>query len=220
MNAKVEQNPATNLNLTLSISLNGIVLYSNEASERILTEWGVKVGEKLPSSIVDLVQRVISYNSPEKMEVKVGNKVYLTVFHPMLKEQCVNISGFDISDQKELDEKLHENEEKYHKIYNLFEVGIAICELVLDEEGQPIDVIILEANPAYEKHSGLRREQVIGRSLKEVLSTFDHIWLDRCGEVIRTGTGTHFEEYNAFLDKWFDVFASPIGDNRFVAVFS
>ena len=73
-------------------------------------EWGVEVGEKLPSSIRDLVQRVISRNSPEKMEVKVGKRVYLVVFHPLPEEECVNIYGFDISDQKELEEKVQESE--------------------------------------------------------------------------------------------------------------
>ncbi len=83
----------------------GTVLYSNKAGESLLHEWGVGVGEKLPSNIGDIVQRVISRNSPEKMEVKVGKRVYLTVFHPFTEEKCVNIYGFDISDQKELEEK-------------------------------------------------------------------------------------------------------------------
>ena len=56
------------------------------------------------------MQRVISRNSPEKMEVKVGKRVYLVAFHPLPEEECVNIYGFDISDQKELEEKLRESE--------------------------------------------------------------------------------------------------------------
>ena len=48
----------------------GRVLYSNVAGEPLLHEWGVRIGEKLPSFIGDFVQRVISLNLPEKMEVK------------------------------------------------------------------------------------------------------------------------------------------------------
>ena len=76
---------------------------------------GCGVGEKVPSSIGDIVQRVISHNSPEKIEVKVGNKVYLVVFSPLPEQECVNISGFDISDQKELEEKLRESEKTLQK---------------------------------------------------------------------------------------------------------
>jgi Sensory domain found in PocR len=100
MKTKIEQSSAANLNPVLSVAKNGTVLYSNAAGEPLLDEWGAVVGEKLSSSIGDFVQRVISQNNPEKMEVKVGKRVYLVVFHPSLKEECVNIYGFDITDQK------------------------------------------------------------------------------------------------------------------------
>ena len=110
METKIEQFTAKNPNPVLSVEKDGTVLYSNVAGEPLLHEWGVRVGEKLPSFIGDFVQRVISLNLPEKMEVKAGNRVYLVSFHPLPEEECVNIYGFDISDQKELKEKLWESE--------------------------------------------------------------------------------------------------------------
>jgi hypothetical protein len=98
MNTKIMQFPTTNPNPVLSVAKDGTVIYSNEAGEPLLYEWDVRVGEKLPSYIGDFVQKVISLNSPEKMEVKAGKKVYLIVFHPLSKEKYVSISGFDISD--------------------------------------------------------------------------------------------------------------------------
>ena len=59
------------------------------------------------------MQRVISRNSPEKMEVKAGKEYTWSSFHPLPEDECVNIYGFDISDQKVLEEKLRESEEKY-----------------------------------------------------------------------------------------------------------
>ena len=112
MESKVEQTPATNANPVLSVDKNGSVLYSNDAGNPILKEWGVKVGEKLLSSILDIVHRVISRNSPEKMEVKVGNRIYLVVFSPLPEQECVNVSGFDRSDQKEAEEETKESEER------------------------------------------------------------------------------------------------------------
>ncbi|MGB9938958.1 PAS domain S-box protein [Methanosarcina sp.] len=220
MKDKMGQSPAINPNPVLSVGKDGTVLYSNKAGDPLLYEWGVRVGEKLPSSIGDIVRRVISRNSPEKMEVNAGKSVYLVIFHPLSIQECVNISGFDISDQKELEEKTLENEEKYQKLFNLIEQAVEIGEIVFNEKGQPIDNIILDVNLAYEKYSGLRREQIIGRGFKELLPIVEQTWLDRYGEVVRTGMGMHFEEYNASLGKWFEVFASPMGGNRFIAVFS
>ena len=116
MKAKMEQLPATNPNPVLRAKKDGTVLYSNEASEPLLREWDVGVGEKLPSYIGDFVKRVISQNSPKKMEVKVGNKVYLVTFHPTSDEREVNLYGFDITNQKDLEKKLNESERKYRDI--------------------------------------------------------------------------------------------------------
>jgi PAS domain S-box-containing protein len=110
MKTKIEQSPATNPNPVLSVAKNGTVLYSNEAGELLLREWGVTVGEKLPSYIGDIVQKVISRNSPEKLEVKAGKRTYLIALHPSPEQECVNIYGFDISDQKELEVKPLESE--------------------------------------------------------------------------------------------------------------
>src|SRR5665647_575933 len=110
MKMKTEQFSTNNPNPVLIVANDWIVLYSNVAGEPLLHEWGVEVGEKLPPHIGDFVQRVISLNLPEKMEVKAGNRVYLVSFHPLPEEECVNIYGFDISDQKELKEKLWESE--------------------------------------------------------------------------------------------------------------
>lgn len=65
----MEQSITLNPNPVLSVSKDGMVIYSNEAGELLLQEWGVKIGGKLPSNIVDIVQRVISQNHLEKMAV-------------------------------------------------------------------------------------------------------------------------------------------------------
>ncbi|WP_292387686.1 PAS domain S-box protein [Methanosarcina sp. UBA5] len=113
MKARMKHFPAKNPNPVISVEKNVTVLYSNEAAKPLLIEWGVEIGEKLPSSIGDIVQRVLYQNRPEKMEIKVGTKVYLVTFQPLPEEESVNIYGFDISDQKVLEEKLRESEGKY-----------------------------------------------------------------------------------------------------------
>jgi hypothetical protein len=105
MKTKMEQFPATNPNSVLSVAVDGTVLYSNEADELLLKKWSTKIGEKLPSSIVDLLQKAISWNSHAQMEVKVGNRVYLDSFHPLLEDEGINVYVFDISDQKVIESK-------------------------------------------------------------------------------------------------------------------
>jgi hypothetical protein len=122
MKTKMEQFSAKNSNPVLNVAKDGTVLCSNEASEPLLHEWCLGVGDKLPSAIQDLVQRVVSQRSPEKMEVKVGSRVYLIAFHPLPEEECVNIYGFDISDHKDLEEKLQKSEAREMANVELAEV--------------------------------------------------------------------------------------------------
>jgi PAS domain S-box-containing protein len=126
MNTTIEQHQAITLNPVLSAAKDGTVLYSNETSKPLLLEWGVKKGEKLPSYLVDSVKRVLYLNSPEKMEVKAGDRVFLVVISPFPEKECVNISGFDISDQKGVEEKLRESENKYRNIVETSVEGIWI----------------------------------------------------------------------------------------------
>ena len=125
MKTKMVQFSEHNPNPILSVAFDGSVLYSNDAGEPLLHEWGTKIGEKLPSSVGDFVKRVIFQGIPSKMEVKVGKKVYLTTFHPIPENESVNIYGFDISDQKILEEKLRESEEKYHNIVETANEGMS-----------------------------------------------------------------------------------------------
>ena len=154
MKINIEQFPAINPNPVICVEKDGTVLYSNVAGEPLLHEWDVKVGEKLPSHIVDFVQKVISLNSPEKMEVNVGKRVYLVAFHPLPEEECVNLYGFDISDQKEFEGKLRESEERYRNIVETANEGIWI----LDAEARTTYV-----NEKMAEMLGYSQEEVIGR---------------------------------------------------------
>lgn len=105
-----------NPNPVISVKKEGTVLYSNEAGKLLLNKWSVGVGEKLSGSIIDFMQKAISQNSVEKMEVKVENEVYLITLYPIPDAGKVNIYGFDISDQIKIERELQECTEKYRDI--------------------------------------------------------------------------------------------------------
>jgi PAS domain S-box-containing protein len=104
----VEQFTANNPNPVLRAGKDGTVIYSNVAGEPLLHEWGVVIGAKLPSDVRDFVQRALAKNVPEKMEVQVEKRTYLITFHSLPEEEYVNMYGFDISDQKEIEVRLRE----------------------------------------------------------------------------------------------------------------
>ena len=70
----------------------------------------MKVGEKLPSSIVDLVQKVIPRIAQRNLKLK-REIVHTCSRFTTYSKRNLNIYGFDISYQKELEEKLQKREE-------------------------------------------------------------------------------------------------------------
>ena len=122
MKTELEQFPAKNPNPVLSVAKDGTILYSNKAGEPLLKEWGVRVEEKMPTRIRDIVQRVIAWNSQEKMEIKTDNRVFLVLFNPY--KECVNIYGFDITDQKELEERLRTKEKQNDVLHQIGKIAL------------------------------------------------------------------------------------------------
>jgi len=85
--------------------------------------------------------------------------------------------------------------------------GLALHEIVLDESGTPCDYRYLSVNPAYEAATGLKAEDIIGRTLLEVLPGVESSWLEHYRAVVTTGVATRFEEYSGDLERYFEVTA-------------
>ena len=126
----------------------------------------------------------------------------------------------DITDNKKAIETIHEFDATYRGLFDSLDEAIQVCELVFDDEGHPVDNIILDVNPAYEQQTSLKRDEVIGRHIKDILPVVEQVWLERYGEVVREGKSMHFEEYNECIKRWFDVHATPLEGNNFAAVFT
>ncbi|AKB75574.1 sensory transduction histidine kinase [Methanosarcina lacustris Z-7289] len=108
----MEQFTANNPNPVLRARKDGTVLYSNMAGEPLLHEWGMVVGGKLPTDITYFIQKVISQNIPGKTEVELGNSKYIIAFYPLPEEECVDMYGFNICEQKETETLLREANEQ------------------------------------------------------------------------------------------------------------
>ena len=167
MKLKMDNFPANNPNPVLGVAKDGIVIYSNNAGFLLLNEWALKVGDKMSPYFTDVVNNVISTNAPQRIEVKVDNRVYLVSFHHIPEEERVNIYGFDISDQKKLERKLRESERKYHLLYENMLDGFAYCRMLYDDSGNPVDFIYLDTNSAFERLTGLK--EVKGKKITEVI---------------------------------------------------
>ena len=135
-----------------------------------------------------------------------------------------HIAGFgatrDITEQKQVEEALRKSKERYHSLFNQMTEGFALHEIICDEQGEPCDYRFLDVNPAFEQLTGLKRAEVIGKTLRQVLPQEDPYWIKTYGVVALTGQSTRFEHHSAAFDKHYDVYVYRPAPGQFAVIFT
>ncbi len=78
---------------------------------------------------------------------------------------------------------------------------------VILENGVPVDYRYLDLNPAFELHTGLKRDQLIGKRVKEVFKNLEPYWIEQFGNVAITGNSICLENHVAELGRTYSVTA-------------
>jgi PAS domain S-box-containing protein len=125
----------------------------------------------------------------------------------------------DITEWKRAEEALRENEERYRGLFESMNEGFALHELLCDENGEPCDYRYLDVNPAFERQTGLKREDVVGKTVLEVMPGTEPLWIKRYGEVALTGTPAHFESRSSVLGRDYEIFAYRPAPGQFAVIF-
>ncbi|MEJ2366462.1 MAG: PAS domain S-box protein, partial [Deltaproteobacteria bacterium] len=121
--------------------------------------------------------------------------------------------------QIEGDEALRESEERYRLLFNEMLSGFALHEVICDENGNPCDYRFLEVNPAFEGLTGLSSEEIIGKTVLEVLPGTEPYWIEAFGKVALTGKPVRFENYSKELDRYYEVSAFSPSPGQFAVTF-
>ena len=144
-------------------------------------------------------------------------------FYPSL--EAVAIFGIDITAQKQAEEERQRAEEiarlyqeKYQLLIEAIDEGFALIEMVWDANGNAIDHRFLEVNPGFERMSGLAN--ATGKTVMELVPGFELWWVERFGQVVRTGEAVRFQEASEVMGRVFDVFASAVDSNRLMILFT
>ena len=93
----------------------------------------------------------------------------------------------DITERKMVAEALQASEERFSQLFKSMEEGFFLAELIFDTSGKPVDWRFLDVNPAYSKIMGMRRGEVIGRSVREIFPGIEDYWLDAHTRCALTG---------------------------------
>ncbi len=119
--------------------------------------------------------------------------------------------------------KFGKPEKKESRFLSLFESmpeGFALHEILLDSTGKPYDYRFLELNPAFERFTGLKKEAVVGKTVREVIPTIETYLIEAFGRVALEGKPIRIENYLTSLNNWYEIFAYCTAPGQFAALFS
>jgi len=115
-------------------------------------------------------------------------------------------------------QELRENELRFRTLLEEIDTAYAIVEVKFDADDRPIDYRFIEANDAFQRHSGA---DLRGKWVTEFAPNLERFWFDTYGHVAKTGETATFENYAKAFARWFDVRAVRVGDPaaRQIAIF-
>ncbi len=126
----------------------------------------------------------------------------------------------DLTERKRAQEKLRKSEENYRALFNEMLDGFALHEMLCDADGSVSDYRFLAVNPAFERMTGLKAEDIAGRKVLDIFPDTEPYWIETYGKVALTGEPAFFENYFAALGKYFEVTAFRPAPMQFAVIFA
>lgn len=116
-------------------------------------------------------------------------------------------SGREIhAECRQTEEALRKSEERYRMLFTNMTDGFCLLEVIYDRNSKPYDYRYLEVNPAFELSLGVKREQILGKTMLEIFSNVNPIAMEKYREVALSGKPTHFEIRSEIAQKYLDIY--------------
>ncbi|MBN1935859.1 MAG: PAS domain S-box protein [Anaerolineae bacterium] len=164
------------------------------------------------------------FNQEEPLVNERGKQIWLNTSKLPLKDSVGEIIGLvgigrDVSAQREVEEALRHSEEQYRTLFETMQEAFALHALIFDDQGMPCDYRFLQINPAFERLTGLRAQDILGKTVLEVMPDTESYWIETYSQVALTGEPVQFENYASALEKYYQVMAFSPRPGHFATIF-
>lgn len=140
-----------------------------------------------------------------------NDRVQLTLLMDLMWNVTIQIGA---------EKALRQSEKKYRGLFENAISAVAIHQIILDDNGDPIDYIFLEANDSFEKYTGLKVEDIIGRRVTEIIPGIEkQHYIKTYGKVVTTGHPISFEDFTDQLNRYYHISAYKVDEGIFATAF-
>ena len=188
------------------------------------------IAQLLPPETVaifhDRIQEMLRSKQPMQVEDTISSNgrdaYYSTTLFPLLDEQSSPYAfcgiATEVTERRQAELALQKSETQYRLLFSQMTSGVALHEIILDEQGKPCDYRFLAVNPAFESLTGLREQDILHKTVLEVMPGTEAFWIERYGEVALTGNPMRFEEFSAQLGKYYRIVAYAPQPGQFATI--
>jgi PAS domain S-box-containing protein len=144
--ASVARFPNENPHPVLRINEDGVLLYANEGSTPVRSDWGIEVGDKVPLRWRTHVREAIRSQENSSAEIRAGGRIFSLTVAPTV-DGYANLYGLDITDLRNAQRSLHEYAGRLRSLHQIDQAILAaqsreaIAEAALARLPQMIDCV-------------------------------------------------------------------------------
>lgn len=123
---------------------------------------------------------------------------------------------------KFLNAQIADAERKYKYLFDNLPYGFAYHKVIFDEDGNVVDYIFEEINKNFENITNLKKSNVVGKKVTEVLPNIkeeEFDWINTFGKLAKERKPMVFETYITSFNKWFKVAAYSPEEGYVVNIF-
>ncbi len=219
--------------------LRGNILLVNLAASQLL---GYDIKEFLSLNINDIVNRPIEKEIINIYDNLENNKsIIFQDFHFTKLGETINVEVNtqkilfrgqkailsvvrNLSERMAQKEALINSEKKYRQLFNHMNSAFALHKIVVDDIGNPIDYKYVEVNKAFEELTGLKNDNIKGKTVSQILSQHIKVasinWIDLYGKVALSGQSIVMDSvYVESMERWFNLAAYCPQQGYFATIF-
>mgnify|MGYP000894828100 FL=1 len=171
--------------------------------EEVMSFYAPESRAQIEKVYEECIENGTPYDEEFRKITATGRSIWVREIGEAVRDDTGKIIGAqgafqDITERRRL-------ESDYATLFREMLDGFSLNELICDADGRPIDFRFIAVNPAFERITGLKPEEIKGKTILEVLPGIEDRWIQRFGRVALTGEPISFEDYAAPLGKYFEV---------------
>jgi diguanylate cyclase (GGDEF)-like protein/PAS domain S-box-containing protein len=180
-----------------------------------------------PADRERLMAELEKHGSVRDFEVELTNQkgkvILVATSSNFYRDKDGNILGVegifrDISQRKRDEAALEESARRFHTLFDNMVEGVALCTLVRDASGKPVNFRIEEVNHSYEGIFNVKAADVAGRLVTEIFGLPRAPDLQELADVVETGRPFNIETMVQPLGKHLAFSAVPWVDGGFASI--